>query len=617
MVMGSVNAQEFNWARQASGSQVINMTAVAVDSSDNVISIGAFDGTVDLDPGVGVDAYTSLGSAPDCFIQKFDVNGNYLWGHSLGGADEDVPIAVHTDAAENIYVQGWFRGTVDFDPGPGTFNITTAGLQSVFIVKYTPQGNFIWAKAFQHGSPYAGDFEIDASANLLITGAFADSIDLDPGTNSSYAYGNSSVFYDLFFVRLDSTGNFAWGKSITSTGNLNSSGITADYNGDLIVSGQYVGTIDLDPGAGVLNKTSNGIYDIFVAKYDQTGNLIWGTSFGSPNSEDPWQTTVDDNNNIYLSGTFQDTMDITTVSGNVKLVSNGAGDAFVMKLDPMGQILWAGSFGGPSYDHPRSIDLLNNQYVLVAGSFAGNVDFDMGTGTSFHVSNNGSSDGFLLVLDLAGNYQHVKFWGDTGWEQVTELVVTDDYIHLSSFFEGTVDFDPGTDVFSMTSQGSIDGALIQYNSCLIDTSVTVTGLILSSEDNSASYQWLDCNNGMSVIPGATGQTYTAAVNGSYAVEVTNGLCTDTSSCHYIGSVGLSRYNMMPFQIYPNPAKSFVMVRGNEDWKTSHVEILDQTSRVIYRNSISPEQPIRINVESFGSGMYFIRIGNEISPFIKQ
>ena len=98
-----------------------------MDASGNVYTTGYFQGTVDFDPGAGTFNLTSAG-LQDIFISKLDAAGNFVWAKQLGGTLNDVGYSIALDTSGNVYTTGFFRDTVDFDPGAGTFNLTPAGI---------------------------------------------------------------------------------------------------------------------------------------------------------------------------------------------------------------------------------------------------------------------------------------------------------------------------------------------------------------------------------------------------------------------------------------------------------------------------------------------------------
>src|ERR1051326_8671813 len=82
------------------------------------------------------------------FEGSFSQGPGYIWAKSFGGTSSETGKAIATDAAGNIYSCGFFLGTVDFDPGPGTFTLNSAGMEDVFVTKWDPSGNFQWARSF-------------------------------------------------------------------------------------------------------------------------------------------------------------------------------------------------------------------------------------------------------------------------------------------------------------------------------------------------------------------------------------------------------------------------------------------------------------------------------------
>ena len=116
-----------------------------LDANGNVYTTGFFQGTPDFDPGSGIFNLNSTGGL-DVFIQKLDASGNFVWAKQLGDTSSDNANSITVDASGNVYTIGYFSGTADFDPGSGTFNLTSVGGLDVFISKLDASGNFVWAK---------------------------------------------------------------------------------------------------------------------------------------------------------------------------------------------------------------------------------------------------------------------------------------------------------------------------------------------------------------------------------------------------------------------------------------------------------------------------------------
>src|SRR5258705_4310265 len=135
------------------------------------------------------------------------------WAKQLGGIANDEGYSIAVDASGNVYTTGYFTGTVDFDPGPGTTNLTAIGLEDAFVLKMNAVGNIVWAKQFGgSSSDFGRSIAVDASGNVYTTGGFNGTVDFDPGpaiVNLSSAGG-----WDIFISKLNASGNFVWVKQL-------------------------------------------------------------------------------------------------------------------------------------------------------------------------------------------------------------------------------------------------------------------------------------------------------------------------------------------------------------------------------------------------------------------
>ena len=374
--------------------------STVVDSTGNIYTTGRFASTVDFDPGVGTSNLTSAGSS-DVFVSKLDASGNLLWAKSFGAAAADAGLSIAVDSTGNVYTTGFFASTVDFDPGAGTTNLTTAGSSDVFISKLDASGNLVFAKRFGGGISDLGySIAVDSTGNIYTTGFFQDTVDFDPGAGTTNLITAGSS--DVFISKLDASGNLVFAKRFGAAETDVGLSVAVDSTGNVYTTGYFEQTVDFDPGAGTTDLTTGGGSDVFVSKLDASGNLVFAKRFGGSSDDGGISISVDSNGNIHTTGYFEERVDFDPGAGTSNLTSAGGTDVFVSKIDSSGNLLLAKSFGGTANDVGRSIAFDSTGNIYTTGEFAGTVDFDPGTGTTNLISA-GGNDVFILRLDPSGD----------------------------------------------------------------------------------------------------------------------------------------------------------------------------------------------------------------------
>jgi gliding motility-associated-like protein len=256
----------FTWAKLFKGSNDIFERYMAIDSKENVYTIGYFRDTIDFDPGPGIKL--EIAKSIGIYISKVDKNGDYLWVKTFGGKYWDDGYSITVDAVGNLYAYGKFTDTVDFDPGPGTYNLKPSHIQDFFILKLDTSGIFKWAKQIEGSTTFnvslPMEIMVDYRNEIYLTGIFKDTLDFDPGPR---IYNLSSTGdYDGFIAKWSSDGIFYWATHFGAVKPdwLNSIYLDSNY---LYASGYANGLVDFDPGVQTVFSFSDTNLYSYVFKW--------------------------------------------------------------------------------------------------------------------------------------------------------------------------------------------------------------------------------------------------------------------------------------------------------------------------------------------------------------
>lgn len=557
-LVGSTNllkSQNYVWARSFGSPTYDDWRATAIDAAGNVIAVGSFSGTVDFDPGAGVYNLTATAGGDDIFIMKLTSAGNFVWARRLGTTTDEVAADVICDASSNIYVVGSFNGTVDFDPGAGVTNLTSAGSSDVCMFKLNSLGNFVWARNMGGtGSDWASAIDIDnLNANVYITGTFIGTADFNPSatTNNLVIRGGQ----DIFVGKYDVNGNYVWAQSMGGT--------VADYGYDLKVdnlnnyvycTGIFAGTtVTLSPGCSCPTYTSQGGSDFYVVKLTCSGGGFNSAAvMGGTGTDYGVGITLDANSNVFVCGQFSAACDMDPGPLNQSLGSLGSADAFVLKLNSTLAYQWAKQIGGINTQSAPECVLDPGGNVYVTGSFDGVVDFDPNAGTYTLQAQGTNQDCYVLKWDNNGNFVWAKSFGSNNLGDYASDIDLDTQgnVYTIGSFWSTVDFNPDAGVANLTSVGQTDG-YIQKLSCTLPSTVTTTAsnytlcagtvttspLTLSSIEPLTNYGWSVVGaSGVSFSPTTgtnTSMSFTASNTFSVIVTATNACGTTTTSVNRI------------------------------------------------------------------------------------
>ena len=270
----------------------------------------------------------------------------------------------------------------------------------------------------------------------------------------------SFIIFFLCFPSLLFSQTYEWatgfGAGLTDIG----SDIVVNAAGNVFHGGIFSGNADFDPGSGSLNLTGSTNGSAFIRQLDAAGDLVWAKHLAGPGSSNVEGISLDAAGNIYITGSFTDTVDFDPGAGIMNLIANAgalaSGNIYVLKLDPMGDLIWVKHMESPgsgaSFSRGITVDDAANVYIT--GEFEDSVDFDPGIGTAYLVAS-AQRDGFIQKLDTDGNLIWVSQLESTEIAVGNALAVNaGGEVFITGRFSGTTDFDPGAATLNLTETGT-------------------------------------------------------------------------------------------------------------------------------------------------------------------
>lgn len=537
------------------------------------------------------------------------------WAKGISGPNLESCNSMVLDSDGNILATGHFKGTVDFDPGPATYNLTAIA-KNMFILKLDALGNLLWVK--QVGGATINDvcsgnaITLDIKGNIYITGSanYTSTIDFDPGPG---IYNLSSGGVPV--LKLDSSGNFIWAKIMAKSSSGGTS-IVVDTVGNVYTTGSYLGTSDFDPNAGVYNLIA-GSFDEngFVSKLDSSGNFVWAVSFGGQLwPEIGHSIKLDAAQDLILTGKFGDTTDFDPGNGVNNLISLGGSDVFILKLASNGSFIWAEKIGSTSTDIAYSVALDAQDNIYLTGIFNLVVDFDPGPGIyNITALGNSSSDGFVLKLNSGGGFVWAKSFGEPIDYVDMKTVALDALgnVYLSGNFGGTVDFDPGNNVFSLTSAGNDDPFI-----CKLDASGNFSwAKNMGGPLSDRSLSLIIDNFGNIYVTGIFNGTANFDLPGSVLLTTTSA-SSDLFIARY-SNFGVGVQNLLDSNkpiLYPNPTDGEISIDLGAETPSVVVALTNMLGQEVSRKKYFNTSKINLTIEG-EKGMYLVKISSDNQPVI--
>jgi len=413
-------AQQFDWALEAGGLGLDAGRAVASDPDGNVIMVGSFSGIATF----GDVVFAGLGG-PDGFVAKYTADGQQLWVRNISGPAEDLARGVTTDYLGNIYVTGHFTDSAYFLLNAvDTVHLISEGGKDVFMVKYAPDGTLLWAhRAGGPADDTGADLIWHENGKLLISGGF----------QGRATFANISMLAtgltDVFLLCMDGDGHSHWVRRGGGPQHDVAASVSYDRNSDHIyITGDYYGTATFE------NTTiiAAGSSDMYLAKYNLSGDLLWVISNGDYNLDVATKVGCDMYGHVYVAGHYQG----YTQFGPYNVVAGGYNDVFVAKFDGDGNVLWLRSMGGYNLETCQGLAVDWDGTTYTTGMF--DTKMISGQDTLFGQG----YDIFIACLNPDGSTRYLKGAGAGSADIPMGICLgQDNSLFLSGFFYFFANFD--------------------------------------------------------------------------------------------------------------------------------------------------------------------------------
>lgn len=396
----------FLWAAQlkGSGSSMVELGGIDTDSSGNIYVAGNFSGTVDFDPGTGNTNLTSTANG-DGFLVKLNASGGLIWVRKFDASFTCIVSSVDADNLGNTliglqYYSGSGIGYIDANPDATSVVYGTTKASEGLIINLDYNGNYLWSGPFSaSGSSKVKAVKFALTGDFYAAGTFDGTMDIDPTitTNTITSSGND----DVFVVKLNPAGVLLMSASFGGSGDVEVNCLKLDSaQGNILLGGHFLNTVDFDPGLGISNLTSVGGRDVYLVKLNATnGSFNWVKQFGGNFFDEIGSFALDklDNCVIGLSSSSS-TIDLDPGSGVASYSGYvGLGDAYFVMLNQAGNFQWGIQYASYDLESANGVACDQAGNFLVSGRFSNTIDFDPGAATS-NLTSAGSQDIYVVKL---------------------------------------------------------------------------------------------------------------------------------------------------------------------------------------------------------------------------
>lgn len=544
----------------------------------------------------------------------------WAWALPWSGKSYEKGTCIATDIAGNTYAAGIFTSDTLFNT-TGVKLINSCGPTlygyDLYIIKYTPSGSIIWTKTFGHGnySDEINDITTDAAGNIYITGRSMSTT----LTLGGFTLSNAGATVGLYNAKLNASGNVLWAKKVDlwpAAGVVIPSAITTDISGNTIATGHFTYP-SIGFGTYTLTNTVSPYLDVYVVKYDPSGNVLWAKSFGAEAAERTFDVTTDKWGNICIVGIFNSTS-LSFGTYTLTTTISSPERFFATKLDPAGNVLWAQTADGHVVFNGVSSDGSGN--FIMAGMLNGTLS--IGSTTLTATPGGDFSDVLLMKCDNAGSVIWARNTGGVNGDLASGVTTdTSGNIYITGQYRG-----PGTgptfgDSILSNAGSSADLFVAKYNSA--GTALWgVTAKGGNSNEDSPNGIAVDRSGSNIYITGYTG-------NDTLQLGALTMVAPRISATPHYNVFIAKVYQPLPptvaaahtlrnnVNIYPNPADDLLIIEGDD---ITEVIITDISGRKALHQK-AQSQCTTIDVATLAPAIYTITVttGNGVTTqkFLKR
>lgn len=489
------------------------------------------------------------------------------WGSS--GNETCDALAISSDGS--IFLAGTFLSDVQI----GDQTLETRGEEDIFFLRTNASGDVRWAK--RAGSRLGDEvaaIATDSEGNLVGAGSFW--FDADFEATELTATQNPKA---IFMVKYSADGQLQWAQAINGTNLKEVEALAIDANDDILITGFFSDSIRIADTTLV----AAGDTDLFVAKFTAAGELRWALQQGQSGDTRGSTLGLTSTGDAIVSGFFNDT---AIVAGERLIANTDDRDLFLTRISATGEPLWARKAGGVFDKDPTALAVDDADNIYITGFLIGVMTLSPDLSIQ---SQTGTPDFFIVKYDAAGNPLAARAFGGTLPQEPTDILVQDNTVLLSGFYQGAMAFDG----FSFDAGFGVHSFLLGFDANLLtlwakdiaaDNAIFAMQIIEDADANlwaSGSFQ------GMATFDN---QTINADSYDIFLAKL-NQEATSTAA---------PKGREQRFLAFPNPAREVLLIQT--DIANYTVQLLDSTGREVFR-AVNPKT---IGVQRFQNGMYFLR-----------